>query len=91
MVKTRVHLVVPHTWINGIKSLIEGFMNNGVNSNRKFAVFWPDSPEAFDANGITLVTFEPTIPYNENDIDTHNFPEEGWYHCQIRRFKCKYL
>lgn len=66
-------------------------MNNGVNSNRKFKSFWSDEQAAMNADGIPLASYMP-IRFDTCAMRgrVFKFPEEGWYECKIRRFKCKF-
>lgn len=84
--QARCNVVVPHSWLNDIDSHIENLINNGVNSNRKFKVFWSEKPAALDADGIPLASYKPVTL----SAHRYKYPEEGWYECQIRRFKSEF-
>lgn len=58
-------------------------MNQGVNSNQIFRVFWTDDPAAFLENGLPNPNFEPNVFASENG----DFPKEGWYKSQIIKFR----
>lgn len=61
----------------------EDFINNGLNAHRRFLVFYTNNPDAFDINGMPRTDFK----LNSNAGLIEDFPKEGWYECQIRRFK----
>lgn len=81
---------MPHSWINGIDSQIESLINNGLNLNRKFKVFWSEIRDAFDAHNIPLASYKPVNSSVNLNARECEFPQEGWYECQIRRFKSKF-
>lgn len=84
--ETSQYKVVPYTWISGSNLHLENFINNGVNSNRDFYVFWTDKIEAFDRNGYARADYSPNL----NAGCSNKFPAEGWYRCRIRKFKSMY-
>lgn len=82
--QAKAHKIVPCSWIRGMDSLVEIFFNNGINSNRNFFTFWTQDTDAFDRNNIPRSDYTPNFAAGL----TNNFPNEGWYKCKIRRFKC---
>lgn len=86
IIQTRRHVIVPHSWIKEINFHAENIINNGINHNRKFMVFWTDNPEAFIGQR-PLRNYAPNVFASTTSI----FPDEGWYSCYIKRFKCKCL
>lgn len=85
IVGAKTNVVVPHSWIKEIDSHLEHLINNGLNSNVKFDIFWSNNPQAFNNDGIPLGSYQP-IAFN---TCASQFPNEGWYKGQIKRFKCK--
>lgn len=87
ILQPRLNIVVPYTWISGVELHLQTFINNGINSNRNFYVFWTNKPEAFDQHG------NPRVGYAPNRLAdiSNNFPSEGWYQCRIRRFHGKHM
>lgn len=83
------NVVVPYTWVDGVNSRIEHFINYGVNSNLKTRVFWSDKPAAFDANGAPRSDYVPNIHDRTNE--PIQFPNEGWYLGYLLKFKCMKL
>lgn len=86
IIQSETHVVVPKAWIKDINYYAENFINYGINPHRKFMAFYTDRPEAF-RNGIPLNTYTPNILGSTSSI----FPNEGWYACYIKRFKCECL
>lgn len=86
LLATKKNEIVPHSWLREMSSHLETFINYGFNSNRKYVVFWTNKSEAFDVNGIPLTNYPPNIHAGLSST----FPNEGWYLCHIKRFKCKY-
>lgn len=88
------NLVVPYAWVRGINlgtdQIIETFVNVGVNSNRRHLVYWTDQDDAFNSDGIPLSDFIPSLIPNQRGAIASIFPNEGWYYCYIRRFRCKF-
>lgn len=67
--------VVPHSWIRELNTHLEVFINDGVDSNRKFRVFWTNNPEAFDNTGTPRFGYRPNINAGFSSI----FPNDGYY------------
>lgn len=82
ILQTSRYVVVPYSWIR-LNSRMEGIVNYGINSNLIFEVFYTDNSIAF-RNGIPRIDFPP----NSQASFQSRFPNEGWYRCYIRRFKC---
>lgn len=83
------YVVVPHTWIK-LNTFMERIVNNGIHSNVIFQVFYTQNPDAFENSvplGIPRVDFAPNMHASSDS----RFPNEGWFRCYIRRFKCMYL
>lgn len=78
--QAKVHRVIPLKWVRGID--YENTFNHGLNRNKKYNAFYTNNPNAFDEHGIPNVNHVP-------DPNAHGraFPNEGWYSCQIRKFK----
>lgn len=79
--------VVPHTWIRGVSSQLENFINFGINKRITHHVFWTDKPEAFDENWTPRTGYRPNMCAGLSNV----FPGEGWYGCKIIRFQCKFV
>lgn len=82
------HVVVPYSWLK-YDAFMECIVNNGINSNITFEVFYTQNADAF-VNGVPLgvprTEFEPNVHASSES----QFPNEGWYRCFIRRFYSMY-
>lgn len=87
----QVHRVVPRTWIYDISKHVEKFINNGLNRNQKFSVFYTDSNDAFDENDIPKLNFVPDFTANDRNARQNIFPNHGVYECNLQSFRCKFL
>lgn len=74
--------VVPYRWTRGLN--YEYAINNGVNRNVKISTFWTSDPVAFDLNGVPRIRYLPNFT-----ASGQQFPAEGWYPCNIVKFKGK--
>lgn len=83
ILQIKEYRVVPYSWILDVHSHMEKFINNGLNSNRRFYTFWTTEPAAFDCNGMPQLKYRPDFNAGFN-----LFPTEGWYECKIRKFQC---
>lgn len=63
---------------------MEGMINNGVNASIVFVVYYTQNRDAFQ-NEIPRWDFKPNV-HARFDCE---FPNEGWYHCCIKKFKGK--
>lgn len=77
----RKYYIVPSCWIKEIDSNWQKFINNGVNSNQLFAVFYSTCPEAMDANGVPNSKFVPKF-----SDEIKEFPQEGCYFAKILKY-----
>lgn len=82
-IEAKVYKVVPHSWIKNVSQHLEKFMNNGLNSNQMYTVYWTNSADAYDDNGIPKTSFRP----NFDSVGGGKFPEDGLYRCYLKRFK----
>lgn len=78
------NVLVPYSWLK-LDRFLEWTVNNGINSNIPFEVFYTRNADAFE-NGIPRLDFAPNMHASSNS----RFPNEGWYSCYIRRFRCMY-
>lgn len=76
------YVVVPFSWLK-LDGFMEMIVNNGINSNITFDVFYTQNPDAF-VNGVPRADFAPNMLAGSNS----RYPRESWYKCFIRRFKC---
>lgn len=82
------HRVIPYKWILDIN--YESIINDGLNRNKQFYAFWTNDENAFDEHGVPKICYVPN--WNAR-LDARGlasglvFPNEGWYLCQIRKFK----
>lgn len=53
----KTHCVVPYKWVRGI--VYEDIVNNGINRNKKFRVFYTNDGNAFDDHGVPKGSYEP--------------------------------
>lgn len=60
-------------------------LNFGVNSSVLFSVFYTNNADAFE-NEHPRMDFAPNVHASL----TSKFPNEGWYQCKMRTFKCNY-
>lgn len=74
------HHVIPYKWVSGIN--YESIINNGINRNIKFRAFYTNNQDAFDEHGIPRPNYDP-----DANARGQIFPNDGWYFCQIRKFK----
>lgn len=81
ILETEQHVAVPYSWIE-LNCHMEGMINNGVNANIIFVVYYTLNQAAF-RNGIPRWDFQPNIHAHFN----RQFPNEGWYHCRVKKFK----
>lgn len=79
----RRNYVVPIEWIRGLDSHMVKFLNYGVSGNQTYRVFWTTDPNAFKRNEIPKNDYPPNV-FASNDAI---FPHEGWYKCNITKFK----
>lgn len=79
-------LIVPHSWILDINKHVEKFMNNGLNKNQTFVVFWTGNSAAFDENDVPRAEFKPKLNGNR----AAQFPDEGLYDCNIMSCRSKF-
>lgn len=84
VVQINQNVLVPYSWVK-LNRFLESTVNNGINTNIPFDVFYTLNPEAFQ-NAIPKLNFPPIIHASRTSI----FPNEGWFRCYIRRFKCMY-
>lgn len=82
--QTSRYVVVPYTWIQ-LNNFMEWMVNNGINSNITFEVFYTENPDAFE-NEVPRINFAPNVHASSES----QFPNEGWYTCFIRRFHSMY-
>lgn len=80
-----INQVVPHKWIMNISEHLEKFINNGLNRNQKYTVYWTNAAGSIDENGVPKSDFVPNFNVSRN---TH-FPNEGLYLCNLLRFQGK--
>lgn len=78
------NVVVPYQWLK-INRFLEWTINNGINSNITFDVFYTQNPDAFH-DGVPRLDFAPIMQASSTSI----FPNEGFYKCYIRRFRRKF-
>lgn len=87
--ENRKYFIVPSSWIKEIDSNWQKFINNGVNTNQVFTVFYSESRDAMDEHG------KPNSDYAAKFSDEmKKFPEEGCYFANILKyfgkFSCTY-
>lgn len=82
VLQTKQNLVVPASWISSADKLIEHFINYSINSNKSFLFYWTGNPQAFHGNGLPRFEYKPNV----HAVSTNEFPKEGWYRCQMKRF-----
>lgn len=70
-------------WIKNISQHIEKFLNNGLNRNQIFTIFWTKCAEAKDENGLPNPKFKPKFYPTGNE-----FPEEGIFDGYLRSCRC---
>lgn len=51
------NVIVPRTWIKGIKDHDEKFINYGLNTGQKFTCFYTSDKDAFHPNGAPKVNY----------------------------------
>lgn len=79
LLKPKVNVVVPTTWIYQYEKQWEKFVNIGLNKNQTHRVFFTKNPRAW--NG------EPLPGYDVNfDLVAMNFPDEGCYEGKLIKF-----
>lgn len=83
--QTSQYVVVPYSWIK-LNDFMEWIVNNGINSNVPFEVFYTQNDDAYE-NGVPRIDFAPNVHASCES----QFPNEGWYSCFIRRFKCMFF
>lgn len=86
IVSIKRNVVVPYHWLREVRLHTEKFMNNGVNRNQQFRVFYTDDANAFDVNGLPRLSYGSNVRASYRSV----FPEEGWYRCRIVKFKGNY-
>lgn len=85
--ETQEHVVVPFSWIK-LSDHMEGMINNGINASFTFEVYYTQNREAFQngiLDGIPRWEFKPNVDARFD----REFPNEGWYHCRLKKFKGK--
>lgn len=86
-IDARESRVVPVKWIKDILNHIEKFINNGLNRNQEFSVFWTNRLDAYNENGLPkpfMTNFNPTA-------FKPTFPAEGIYGGYLRGFRSKLI
>lgn len=86
LTKPKKFVVVPSSWILGIDAQWEKFVNQSLNRNQKFLVFYSTRPEAIDADQRPNEDFVPDFDLR-TDID---YPNEGCYVAKLVTFKSMY-
>lgn len=77
-----VHVVIPKTWIQGIDSHWEKFINNSLNRNQTFLCFYSEERNSKDEQGYPDVNFAANF-----DIGMGIFPNEGCYFGRLIAYK----
>lgn len=85
VLSVRQNAIIPYTWLR-MDNRFRNLINYGVNRGISFGMFYTNNPNAF-ANGIPRGNYIP----NPSARLGAQFPNEGFYHCRLRRFFCKYL
>lgn len=84
----RKNVILPKTWIKDIDDHMEKFLNYGLNTVQRFMCFYTKNELTFDPiNGSPYENYPANfdLPLN-NTID-----DEGFYTCQLKKFKSKYI
>lgn len=86
------HRIIPYKWIRDIN--YESIINDGLNRNKQFYAFWTNDENAFDEHGVPKICYVPNWNARLDALGLASglasglvFPNEGWYLCQIRKFK----
>lgn len=91
VLQVKRHYVVPATWLRDIRLYTEKFVNNGLNSNQTYMVYWTENEDAFEFLGLPpkLPLTKPRLdfPADPNASTASIFPKEGWYACRVVKFK----
>lgn len=80
--ESRIHVIVPQTWVHAIDEHWEKFINNSINKNQKFICFYSERPEAM-IQGRPNDKFVPNFSLGLN----HRFPEDGCYMANLLMYK----
>lgn len=80
-----VHVIVPITWIEDIDSHWEKFVNESINRNQRFKVFYSQEADATDDFGWPDLSYVPNFTVA---IDPQ-FPATGCYKAKLVAYKGK--
>lgn len=80
----KIHVIIPQTWIHGIKDHWEKFVNNSINKNQKFVCYYSQCTEAMN-EGRPNADFVPDFSLR---LDP-NFPADGCYVAKLLLYKGK--
>lgn len=79
------HVVVPITWIENIDMHWEKFINESINRNQKFKVFYSQEPNAVDDFNRPDPSFEPNYQLQMDP----EFPETACYTANLVGYRGK--
>lgn len=79
--EAREYFIIPSNWIKEIEVNWKKFINNGLNTNQIYTVFYSRSTDAVDDCGKPNPDFAPMFC---NEIK--KFPEDGCYFAKIAKY-----
>lgn len=79
----KVRVIIPKKWIQEIDENWEKFVNNSINRNQTFVVYYSEEGDAMDPNGIPNINFVPDFSF----VSEVDFPRTGCYLAKLIRYK----
>lgn len=83
-IKPKIRVVVPKKWIFAIEEHWEKFINNSINRNQTFVVFYSNEGDAMNANQMPNTDFTPDFSFAD---DRRDFPQTGCYLAKLICYK----
>lgn len=84
IIDSGVKHIIPYTWVKEIGANWQKFVNQGLNKNQKYTVFYSENAGAFDEQN------RPNVNYKLNFTnELKMFPEEGCYYGKLLKFYSK--
>ena len=87
--KLNKHYIVPKTWIDGIDSQMEKFVNISLNRSQIFLIYYTTNEAAF-IDGRPDPDFNPNFSKIVTDLNADG-TFDGCFHGILKQFKCKLL
>lgn len=85
LIEAKKTVVIPQTWVHGIKNQWKKFLNNSINRNQQYLCYYSEETHAKDAQGHPNANFIPNWPM----LITLNavYPATGCYYANLLAYK----